>query len=182
MKRQILLTAGSALLALAACSTPYEDREPEGPRFTSLSAELRDAAGRQVGSVTAAETEGGVRLTIESTSLSAGPHGAHLHNVGSCAPPDFASAGPHWNPTGRQHGRDNPNGAHAGDLPNLLVGTDGRGSLEYLAPGLMISEGPNRILDADGTALVIHAAPDDHRTDPSGNSGGRVACGVLEPA
>jgi Cu-Zn family superoxide dismutase len=91
--------------------------------------------------------------------------------VGQCDGPDFKSAGPHWNPAGRQHGHDNPLGAHLGDLPNLSVGSDGRGTASFTVDGDMA--------DADGTSLVIHADPDDNKTDPSGNSGARIACAVL---
>lgn len=108
-----------------------------------------------------------------------GTYGAHVHTTGRCDPPDFASAGPHWNPTGQQHGKNNPRGMHKGDLPNLMVGTDGRGSFEFTIPRASISGGAMRMLDADGAALVVHQSADDYRTDPSGNSGGRIACGVL---
>ncbi len=112
--------------------------------------------------------------------MSPGSYGAHLHAVGRCDPPGFESAGPHWNPTGQKHGKDNPAGMHKGDLPNLLVGTDGRGSFEYTIPNAGLSGMlPNRLIDGDGAAVVIHASADDYRTDPSGNSGARIACGVL---
>jgi len=98
----------------------------------------------------------------------------HLHAVGRCEGPKFDSAGPHWNPAGRQHGHLNPAGSHLGDLPNLTVSANGRGALNFLVRGGLV--------DADGTALVIHAKPDDYRTDPSGSSGDRIACAVLAPA
>jgi Cu-Zn family superoxide dismutase len=87
--------------------------------------------------------------------------------------------GGHWNPTNRQHGKNNPAGMHVGDLPNLLVGTDGRGSLEINLPGASIAGGAASMLDADGASIVIHQSPDDYRTDPAGNSGARIACGVF---
>ncbi len=117
-----------------------------------------------------------MRLRVEASGLAQGVHGIHVHAVGRCDSPDFASAGPHWNPAGRQHGRDNPQGMHQGDLPNLTIGADGRGSIEVAVGGATSMAG---LLDADGAALVIHAAPDDYRTDPSGNSGARIACGVI---
>jgi Cu-Zn family superoxide dismutase len=108
-----------------------------------------------------------------------GTYAAHVHTVGACTAPDFTSAGPHWNPTGAQHGRNNPAGMHKGDLPNLSVGTDGRGSLEFLIAGAALRGGAAPLLDADGAAVVIHAQADDYRTDPAGNAGARIACGVL---
>jgi Cu-Zn family superoxide dismutase len=115
----------------------------------------------------------GQRTTIKvvAEGLPAGVHGIHLHAIGRCDGPDFKSAGPHWNPAGKQHGHDNPLGAHLGDLPNLTIGADGRGSASFAIQGDMA--------DTDGTALVIHAKPDDEKTDPSGNSGDRIACAVL---
>ena len=123
----------------------------------------------------------GSRLVLQVTAqgLPPGPHGLHLHTVGRCDPPDFASAQGHWNPTTRQHGSANPAGPHAGDLPNLTIGSDGRGRLETLLNPQARAAGTAGIFDADGTALVVHAAADDLRTDPSGASGARIACGVL---
>lgn len=135
--------------------------------------------GATRGTAQATETAEGIRLAINGENLPAGGHGAHVHMIGTCNPSDFASAGSHWNPMGKQHGRNNPQGMHMGDLPNLLIGTDGRGSLEISIPGGTLTSGSNPMLDADGAALVIHAGPDDMMTDPSGNSGGRIACGVF---
>jgi Cu-Zn family superoxide dismutase len=132
---------------------------------------LLAADGSSRGSVTVQEASGGSTLTIQASGLPAGTHGLHLHDKGLCAGPAFASAGGHWNPTGRKHGRDNPAGAHLGDLPNLQIDASGSGTASFtLAPGLA---------DADGTALVVHAKADDYRTDPSGNSGDRIACAVI---
>ena len=136
--------------------------------------------GRQLGDAKLRDTPAGLRVTVRARGLPPGPHGLHLHMVGRCLAPDFASAGGHWNPTGHAHGRDNPRGAHAGDLPNLSIGADGRGKLRFVVPGARLT-GSGGLLDEDGGALVIHAGPDDYRTDPSGNSGGRIACGVVLP-
>jgi Cu-Zn family superoxide dismutase len=113
-------------------------------------------------------------IKVQAAGLPPGVHGIHLHAVGRCEGPDFKSAGGHWNPAGKQHGHDNPLGAHLGDLPNLTVGADGRGAANFSIQGDMA--------DADGTSLVIHAQPDDNKTDPSGNSGDRIACAVLTTA
>jgi Cu-Zn family superoxide dismutase len=141
--------------------------------------DLNDAQGRLLARASAEEVSEGVRVRVEAAGLSPGAYGAHIHTVGRCDAPDFASAGPHWNPTNQQHGKENPAGMHKGDLPNLLVGTDGRGSFEYVVLGAAIGGGPNAMLDRDGAAVVVHQRADDYRTDPSGNSGDRIACGVL---
>jgi Cu-Zn family superoxide dismutase len=127
----------------------------------------------------ASQVGDGIRIRIDATGLAAGSYGAHVHAVGRCDPPDFASAGPHWNPTGAEHGKNNPRGMHKGDLPNLLVGADGRGTLEMTVSGASLGGGNLNMLDADGASVVIHERADDYRTDPSGNSGGRRACGVF---
>jgi superoxide dismutase, Cu-Zn family len=114
------------------------------------------------------------------TGLPAGEHGVHLHTVGSCQPP-FASAGAHWNPTTRQHGLENPQGAHLGDMPNLTVGASGSVDLQVSTRGGGL-RGQHPLLDDDGAAVVIHAMRDDQRTDPSGSSGDRIACGVVTMA
>ncbi|HEX8216480.1 MAG TPA: superoxide dismutase family protein, partial [Allosphingosinicella sp.] len=139
----------------------------------------RDVAGRTVAAGSVTQTGDALRVRIDAAGLAAGVYGAHVHSAGRCAPPAFESAGPHWNPAGRQHGRDNPSGQHLGDLPNLLVGTDGRGSFEFTVPGSSLTSGSRRLLDSDGAAIVLHARPDDYRTDPSGNSGARIACGEI---
>jgi Cu-Zn family superoxide dismutase len=120
-----------------------------------------------------------VRIVLEAQGLSPGAKGVHIHAVGKCDPPDFTTAGSHFNPAGRQHGALNPQGPHAGDLPNLTVGADGKGRLEASIELVTLLTGTNSVFDADGSAIVVHAAPDDFRTDPTGNSGARIACGVI---
>jgi Cu-Zn family superoxide dismutase len=138
---------------------------------------LVNAAGQTVGSVRAWQTAGGVSFHISASGLPHGLHGVHVHSVGRCDLPDFASAGPHWNPAGKQHGMNNPAGPHAGDLPNVEVAANGVLSATVTLAGASMAS----LLDADGAALVIHADPDDYRTDPSGNSGARIACAVMQP-
>ena len=178
MKRWTLCaTAG---LALAGCATTYDaDDVGPGPDAAMASAELRDPSGRVMGSATASQVGDSIRIRIDGRNLPSGAHGAHIHQTGVCAAPDFASAGPHWNPTDRKHGKDNPAGMHHGDLPNVLIGANGEGSLEYTIPGGRLTGGGAAMLDSDGASIVIHATADDYRTDPSGNSGGRIACGVF---
>ena len=177
MRSAIRGTMVAAGLALASCATGGATSESgAGTRATAV---LTDAGGVSKGSATVTRAAEGLRLILEANGLSQGAHGLHFHMIGRCDPPDFTSAGSHWNPTGKMHGRDNPAGLHMGDLPNLLVGTDGRGRLEVTIPDATITGGAMPLLDADGAALVVHAGPDDYKTDPSGNSGGRIACGVL---
>lgn len=179
MKPMALCMTGFAAIGLAGCTTMNGEAPAEAPVSASATADLSDASGRAMGQATATQETGGIRLKVEGVNLPSGSHGVHVHMTGSCTPPDFASAGGHWNPTGKQHGKDNPAGMHSGDLPNLLIGTDGRGSMEYLMPGAQLAGGQMPMLDDDGAAIVIHAGPDDYRTDPAGNSGGRIACGVF---
>lgn len=164
-------------LALAGCAGA--DKGPSGNLPTpDAVAQLVDARGTDRGRVDIFKDESGLRLELVARGFAAGTYGMHVHTVGQCAPPKFASAGPHWNPTGAQHGRDNPMGAHHGDLPNLIVETDtiGRATLHLVGTRL---SGEGGLVDADGAAFMIHAKPDDLRTDPSGNSGDRIACGVI---
>ncbi len=133
-----------------------------------------DSSGNRVGVVELEQTASGVRVTVQVAGIPAGTHGIHFHAVGKCDTPDFMSAGGHFNPTSKKHGLDSPDGPHAGDLPNLSVNV-------YTATTdrISLTPGPATLFDADGTALVIHANPDDQVTDPAGNSGGRIACAVI---
>ncbi|MDG5487954.1 superoxide dismutase family protein [Sphingomonas sp. BGYR3] len=179
MNRAIFAMAAGAM-ALSACTTtsqtasaPTAPAAPAGAQV--LSASLRTGTNAPVGTVTATAATDGVVMTIEAMNMPQGTHGVHVHTVGKCDAPDFTTAGGHWNPAGRQHGLDNPAGSHAGDLPNLLIGADGKGTLNYTVRGATLAA----MMDADGSAFVVHAGPDDMKTDPSGNSGGRIACGVF---
>lgn len=171
-----LAWAAVGALALAGCSTL--GGTPTTLPVADATAQLRDAAGADRGRVDIFKDGTGLRVEVVARGFAPGTYGMHIHTTGQCTPPDFTSAGGHWNPTGAQHGRDNPMGAHHGDLPNLVVeeGMIGHASIQLVGTPL---SGANGILDADGAAFVIHAGPDDMRTDPSGNSGGRVACGVF---
>lgn len=123
--------------------------------------------------------DGGVKLKVHVEGFAAGERGIHIHMVGKCDGPNFETAGSHWNPTQRMHGFENPKGQHMGDLPNILINGAGTGDLEYIIKGAQLSGASGALMDADGAAIVIHAARDDMKTDPSGSSGGRVACGVF---
>ncbi len=145
----------------------------------SVTAEVKDAGGKVVGVARFTAAADGVQLAGQVQGLPPGVHGIHIHTVGTCAPPDFVSAGGHFNPTGKKHGTKNAEGHHVGDLPNLTIAADGTGTIQMVAKGATLSAGATSLFDADGSALVIHAGPDDEATDPTGNSGGRIACGVL---
>jgi Cu-Zn family superoxide dismutase len=182
MKRLLSSVAGLSAVLLTGCaSTQGDDAAPPLPAGpATVTTDLRDPGGGVLARAFLEEVGDSVRVRLEAVELVQGAYGAHVHTTGRCDAPAFASAGPHWNPGGQQHGKDNPQGMHRGDLPNLLVGTDRRGSFEYTIPGASLSgQGPDVLLDADGAAVVLHQQADDFRTDPSGNSGARLACGVL---
>lgn len=145
----------------------------------SATAELKNAQGQVVGTATLTEVTGGIRIVVEARGLPAGEKGVHLHAVGKCDPPAFTSAGGHFNPENKKHGLQSPEGPHAGDLPNLAIAANGTGRLETTTGRVSLGGRASSLFDADGSAVVIHAAADDMRTDPTGNSGGRIACGVI---
>lgn len=152
----------------------------KGVAESKAQAVLNDKDGKQVGTATLAPVKDGVRLAIAVNGLPPGKHGFHIHAVGKCDAPDFKSAGPHFNPEGKQHGHHNPQGAHAGDLSNLVVGKNGKGKATQTVKGVTLAaEGANSLFNGEGTALVIHADPDDEKSDPAGNAGARIACGVI---
>lgn len=173
--RSITLAAG-LMLALGGCATTNSS-EP----VRIAGAWLARGDGTALGTATIVEGHRGIATLLVSISgLSPGQHGIHLHAVGKCDGPKFTSAGGHLNPFGKHHGMKNPAGKHLGDLPNLAVAADGTATLSYPL-GLSARAMQDQLFDADGTAIVVHAGPDDYATDPSGNSGGRVACGVFSP-
>jgi Cu-Zn family superoxide dismutase len=142
-------------------------------------AELKDAKGQLVGTATLSETPNGVLLHLNLSNAPAGAHAFHIHTTGRCDPPDFESAGAHFNPKKAMHGFLEVKGPHAGDLPNLHIPQGGKLTVEFLAEHASLTGKLNPLLDADGATLVLHASPDDYRTDPAGNAGDRVACGVI---
>jgi superoxide dismutase, Cu-Zn family len=164
-------------LALASCSLPYIPGVTPPP--PTAGATLRDATGRVVGSAVFLQEDDGVRILLDLKGFAPGIKAVHIHDVGLCDPSLFTSAGPHFNPTGAEHGTANPKGPHAGDLPNITVDATGQGHLEVTNPRITLKDGPTTLFDANGSALVVHEGPDDLRTDPAGNSGARVACGVV---
>ncbi len=176
-----LLPSLLLLAALPACGPRAESmgRTRGAPPSLSLTSDLVNASGEVLGRAVITQEATGVKVIADITGLPAGDYAMHLHGVGKCEGPGFTSAGPHFNPAQKQHGHLNPMGEHAGDLPNVTVGSDRRGRLEAERPGLTLKGGATPLLDADGAALVLHAAADDYRSDPAGNAGARVACAVL---
>lgn len=176
----LLVTVAFAALAAAPLTlSGCETGEPHG----GAPMPLIGANGQTIGHVRAWQTAGGVTFRIDAAGLPHGVHGIHVHAVGRCDPPDFESAGAHWNPATRKHGFNNPAGPHAGDMRNVEVAANGALGATVTLPGASLSR-PSRagmLLDDDGAALVIHATADDYVTDPSGNSGARIACAVLQP-
>jgi len=164
-------------LGLASCSLPYIPGVTLPP--PSAGTTLRDASGRVVGSAVFLQEGDGVRILLDVKGLPPGTKAVHIHDVGQCTPPSFESAGPHFNPTKAQHGLENRKGPHAGDLPNMTVNDTGQGHLEVTNPRVNLKTGPTSLLDGNGSALVVHAGPDDMRSEPAGNSGARIACGVI---
>ncbi len=169
MVRRFVITLAALLMALPALA-----------QARSARTELKDAQGKSVGTATLSEAPGGVHVVLQAKGLPPGQHGFHIHAVGKCNPPDFTSAGPHLNPYGKKHGHKNPEGFHAGDLPNLTIGADATGSVDATAPGVTLKDGTGSVFHPGGTTLIVHADPDDEKTDPAGNSGARVACGVIQ--
>jgi superoxide dismutase, Cu-Zn family len=143
-------------------------------------ADIINAQGQKIGTADFSQTDAGVAIKVDVSQLAPGTHGIHIHAVGKCEGPDFKSAGGHLNPDMKKHGTENPDGPHAGDMPNLEAGTDGQTHTTILAKGVSLGSGPNSLFHDGGTAIVIHEKADDYKTDPSGNSGNRIACGVVQ--
>ena len=168
-------------------SEDYEDNDidvnkPGGaraPKIPWVIVQMVDAKGANIGRVTITSVKGGgVEVKLDLSDLPPGGHALHFHQVPKCDPPDFKSAGPHFNPEKKEHGLKNPKGPHAGDMENFSVGPDGITTATVKDPNVSLG-GKNSLLANGGTALVIHAKPDDMKTDPAGNSGDRIACGVV---
>lgn len=201
MSRKRMLFVMSSALLLGACGggaqAPAESSAQSSMESMSESAAVSDTTtavpaesvtvdminsdGNSIGTAVFTENQDNtITLQIEATDLPPGEHGFHIHEVGLVEPPNFESAGGHYNPTNSEHGEENPNGPHGGDLPNLVVAEDGTVQEEFTLDGLSLDPGAeNSLADDNGSALVIHANPDDYMTDPSGNSGNRIAAGVI---
>jgi len=169
MKRFAYLSLASFLVLLALTQVSA----------AKTTVELKDAQGKSVGQAIIWDQGTGIALDLHLHDLSPGEHAVHFHQAPKCEGPDFKSAGGHFNPEGKKHGFDNPEGHHAGDMKNFMVGADGKASNVHLENGdVTLKDGPHSLL-SNGAAIVIHAKADDYKTDPSGNSGDRIACGVI---
>jgi Cu-Zn family superoxide dismutase len=173
MTRYIERAALAALTALVLLAVPAHAAD-------KASAVLKDPSGKEVGTATLATTPSGTLITLELTAAPPGTHGFHIHTVGKCEPPEFESAGGHFNPDKAKHGYLNNDGPHAGDMPNVHVPDSGKLTVEVLNP-LVTLGAESALLDEDGSSLMLHADPDDYQTDPAGHAGGRIACGVIAP-
>ena len=168
LTRTLLGTATAALFTIGVAA-----------QQSATKVELKGAKGEAIGTATLTSAGSGVSIALDVTGLTPGVHGVHLHQVPKCEGPAFTSAGPHLNPDNKKHGMENPEGPHAGDIPNFTVGADGTAKTTIAAQHVSLGTGMNSLFNNGGAAIVIHAAADDNKTDPSGNSGDRIACGTI---
>ena len=179
-----LMTLALPLLALAACgSEPVNESDTMSPKGAQageiVSAMLSDKDGNSMGEALIAAGNDGLMVNVMAEGMKPGTYGVHIHSVGKCDGPDFKSAEGHWNPFGKAHGLESDTGAHAGDLPNLVIAEGGTGGLSFTVKHGVMRNGEGALMDADGAAFIVHAGPDDMTSDPAGNSGDRIACGVF---
>ncbi len=177
----VCLASNAAIAAPASAGqgAPVTQAPSTPGAAAAARATLKDAQGKTLGDATLREGSAGVLIKVDLQGVPAGTHAFHIHTTGRCDPPDFMSAGGHFNPGAMKHGLMAAGGPHAGDMPNVYVAADGKLSFEVLDTSVTLTSGPKSLFDADGSAIVLHAAADDYATDPAGNAGGRIACGVI---
>jgi len=174
----VLQLARSTFAAVLVTTAAVAIAQEPAPQAQPKVVELQDLKGKNVGRVMLVDTPHGLLLRGVLNGIPPGTHAIHFHETGKCEPP-FKTAGAHFNPEKKAHGVLDPAGNHAGDLPNLVVPATGKLDFELFAPGVTLAAGPDSVLDTDGTSLVIHAKADDYRSQPAGDSGDRIACGVV---
>lgn len=168
-----------AFLAIAFSSLVLFASPAQAARNEVQVVTMRNAVGKSIGNITVKDQGPGVVLELHLHDLAPGEHAIHFHLLPNCEGSDFKAAGAHFNPDGRKHGFDNPEGHHAGDMRNFTVGANGKVKASVEDPDVTLKDGPRSLLSNGGVSIVIHAKADDYITDPSGNSGDRIACGVI---